>query len=172
MEDAEVVASSEWLIAPPTHYKTGAITREYDERARLIHGYTLEHLQEHGKKVDRVCFELREFVNANGVQNHPVVAYNAGYDLPMLGTLMFLAGQWDRDLQAFVPFLPPISGPWQDAFLLAKRRIDGLTNYKLDTVAAYFGLSRQGERHGALEDAILAGRVFTCLREAARQEAA
>lgn len=164
MEDGEVVESKEWLIKPPTHYKDETvITREYDERARMIHGYTLEHLIEHGEPLKTVCGNLETFAKKHGASNMPVCAYNAGYDLPMLGTLLFLAGEYDRRAAQYFPFPTPLSGPWQCVMLLAKRRIV-CERWKLDNVAEYFGLSRSTERHCSEEDAILCGKIFHLLR--------
>jgi DNA polymerase III epsilon subunit-like protein len=168
MEGEEVIESKEWLIAPPTHYKDKSnITRCYDERARLIHGYSLEHLIEHGEPCEKVCIGLTEFVTVNKAGNYPVVAYNAVFDLSFFNTLLFLGGAYDRHTAAFRPFPSPISGPWQCAKQLAERRQVRAENYKLDTIAQMLGLGEQGEVHGALTDAILAGRVFAQLREKA-----
>lgn len=165
MEDAQVIEAKEWLIAPPTHYKDKTkIQRCYDERARLIHGYTLEHLIEHGEPAIEVCMGLAEFVARNDMGNRPVVAYNMVFDLSFMNTLLFLGGEYDRGTNAFRPFPSPISGPWACAKQLAERRCPKLENFKLATVAPFLGVGDQGEVHGALADAILAGKVFAKLR--------
>jgi DNA polymerase III epsilon subunit-like protein len=54
---------------------------------------------------------------------------------------------------------------------MAVHALPGLGSYTLDAVCAALGLSRSGEKHGALEDAILAGQVFAQLTKM-RQEVA
>ena len=165
MEDAEVLDSKEWVIAPPTHWKDKSqIMRCYDERARLIHGYTLEYLIEHGEPAVKVCMALSEFVTRNHVGNHPIVAYNAVFDMNFYSTLLFLGGEYDRGTNAFRPYPSPLSGPWQCAKQLAERRALRVENFKLATVAPFLGVGEQSDVHGALADAILAGRVFAKLR--------
>ncbi len=166
MEDMTVLDSQEWLIAPPTHYKDKSkIQRCYDERARLIHGYTLEYLIEHGTPADRVCDGFAEFVKRHNAGNNPVVAFNANFDWSFYNTLLFLAGSYDRNTQSFQSYLSPISGPWQCAMQLAQRRLPRLENYKLATVAPFLKVGEQGDVHGARLDAILAGLVFAKLRQ-------
>lgn len=165
-EDATVIDSSEWLIQPPTHYKDKSkIMRAYDERARLIHGYTLEYLIEHGQSAAEVCSEFGAFVKEHNAGNNPIVAFNANFDWSFFNTLLFLAGSYDRNTQAFMPCLSPISGPWQCAMQLAQRRLPRLENYKLATVAPFLKVGEQGDVHGARADAILAGLVFAKLRQ-------
>ena len=167
-EDGEVVGSYEWVCKPDTHYKTGAVTRCYDERARLIHGYTLEHLLEHGEPLDKVCLGLTEFAAKTGTSNATIVAYNSNFDQAFLNTMLYLGGSYDRITQAYRPYASPLSGPWQDAKALAERICPRLENYKLATVAPFLGVGEQGDVHGALKDALLAGKVFLSLRERMR----
>lgn len=173
--DGETVAAQkEWLIAPPTHYADPSkVTRCYDERARMIHGYSLERLMDEGEPIKSVCLSFAYFVQEHGMENRPIVAYNAAYDMPMMSTLMFLGGEYDRYERKYRPFPIPVSGPWQCVYQLAQRRLGtDVDDFKLDTVAARFDLARSG-MHGALEDAILAGRVFLAIRAmGAKEEAA
>lgn len=165
-EDGIVTAQDEWLCRPPTHYKEkDKITRAYDERARLIHGYTLEHLLEYGKPMAMVCIGFAEFVAKHSLGNVPVVAYNAAFDMAFLNTLLFLGGEYDRGTSTYRRFPTPISGPWQCAMQLAERWYPRLENYKLQTVAPFLGVGSQGEVHGAMSDAILAGLVFAKIRD-------
>lgn len=166
MDDATVLESQEWLIQPPLHWSDPSkVMRCYDERARMIHGYTLEYLLENGIPIRDVCQDLKRFVTEHQCANRPNVAYNASYDLGMMGTLMFLGGEYDRAEREYRRFPCPISGPWQCVMQLAERRLPNLGRYRLDDVAECFGLSRTSDKHGALEDAIIAGRVFTAIRE-------
>lgn len=165
MDDMEVLDSREWLCSPPVHWKDAdKITRAYDERARLIHGYHLETLILKGQPMAEVCAELTVFVNDHKVGNHPIVAWNANFDWSFFNTLLFLGGSFDRVAKVYRPYRSMLSGPWQCAMQLAQRRLDSKEDYKLDTIAEAYGLSRSTDKHGALEDCILAGKVFIELR--------
>lgn len=158
----QVHDKKEWLIKPPTHYKTGAITRCYDERAAAIHGYSMQYLIENGTDVGVVCQGLADFIVRNGLKGRPSAAYNMPFDASFLSTLMFLAGDFDRHSQAFRPFTNPISGTWFDVMSMAQRLT--IPDKKLDTVATHLGLSRSTDMHGALEDAILCAECLVRLR--------
>lgn len=161
MEDGEAVDCKEWIIAPPRHYKTNQINREYDIVALSISGLTWNQIIK-GTSIARVCFELDEWSIANQCEDLPVVAYNSPFDLPWYSDLLFLGGSYDRALGVYRPFNPPLIGPWQCALMLARKALN-LPSYRLDEVAAKFGMCRSGENHGALEDAILAGKIYHAL---------
>jgi DNA polymerase III epsilon subunit-like protein len=157
-EDGEVLASREWLIGPPMHYKTGKITREYNIAALEISRSTWPQIRK-APAPAVVCEELAAWVREHDARELTCVAFNAPFDLGWYCELLFLGGAWDFASKGFRRFRSPLVGPWQCAMMLAADRV-ALSDYKLETVASHFGLGRAGEGHGALEDAILAGRVF------------
>lgn len=161
MDGDEVVEGREWLIAPPTD-KNGKITREYNLVAMEINGVSWPKLKREGLPVCKVMQQLREFVAAHDAHKLTVVAFNAPFDLAWYSECLFLGGSWNQTLRRFETFLPPLVGPWQCARLVACAQID-LDAYNLDAVAGHFRLARTGEKHGALEDAVLAGRVYARL---------
>lgn len=159
-EEGNLLDSKEWTIAPPTD-KNGKISREYDICALQISGYTWAQIK-NGTPLMQVMRELEAFAKANGVTEAMVLAYNAPFDFAWYSECLFLSGSWNPVERKFEGFRPPLVGAWQCARLIASRRLS-LQDYKLDTVAGHCGLARTTDKHGALEDAILAGRLFNLL---------
>ena len=160
MEDTNVIDSREWLIAP-VYDRRGEMMRQYDPKAMKVNGYTVEQLQQDGVQIRQVMGELRDWADLHKARTETVVAFNAPFDLGFYGEALFLAGEWHGEHNSYHVHKPPLVGPWHCARMIASVRLD-LPNFKLDTVAGHFGLERKLEFHGALEDAILAGKVYAC----------
>lgn len=172
MDGEGVIASDEWLIAPPRHYKTGKPTREVDAYALEVSGLTLADI-ESGLTSYLSCARLASFVKDNNAGSLPVVAYNIGYDYECYGQMLYDGGHFDRDVYEYLPFGDVLGAKWICAFRMSRRLLSGdLIKFSLDDVAAYFGLSRVGGKHGALEDAILAGRIYARLLARSAQRGA
>lgn len=168
-EDSEPVERQEWRIGPTLHWKTGAVEREYDVNALSVSGSTWPQIKAAPQPKD-VVRALAAWSQARSLLREPVVAFNAAFDLPFYSLLLFLASDWHpRERGVKVQPKPPLAGPWHCALTLARAGLD-LSDYKLDTVAAHFGLAREGDAHGALEDAVLAGRIFARLTGAGVSE--
>lgn len=162
MEGDEVIASDERYIGPTLHWKTGKIEREYDVRALEVSGTSWPKVKS-SPPPKVVVAQLAEFADKNAAADLPVVAFSAPFDMGFYSTLLWLASDWhptERGVK--VQPKPPFCGPWTCALLLARKSLD-LPDYSLDTVAGHFGLSRSEDRHSALEDAILAGKVYARL---------
>lgn len=158
MDGEDVLAETEFMIGPTKHWKTGAIEREYDINALIISGT-------HWKDVlaaphpKAVVEQIREFSAANDAMNLTIKAFNAPFDIAFFSLTLFLASDWHPTIKGvMVQPKPPLLGPWQCVLMRARHELS-LPDYKLDTVASHFGLARSGEKHGALEDAILCGRI-------------
>ena len=162
MEGEKVLASNEWIFGTPIDWK-GNISRAYDIRALSISGITWKQIQE-APKVPVQVREIKKWVNEQGASLLPRVAFNASFDFGFWQTMLFLAGSYNRSTQSFDMPQSPVIGPWECAMELAKSKLT-LPDYKLDTVANHFELSRESKSHGALEDAIIAGRIFTRAKE-------
>lgn len=166
MDGPGVLVTKEWVVGPKRHYKTKQIERVYDLVALEISGITWKQIKD-APSPECVVRDLHDFAREHACKNMPVVAYNAPFDLGFYSDLLFMAGNYDQARQGFSPAWPPFVGEWHCAMLRAKDAYPNLENYKLDTAAAHFGLSRSGEKHGALEDAILAGKIFDRLQRGA-----
>ena len=101
------------------------------------------------------------------------MCFNVSYDLACYRNMLFFASDWHPYIKGQRVSWPEIlSANWTCAMATARHLLPGLDDYKLDTVAAHFGLCRQTESHGALEDAILAGRVYAQMTQAKNKVAA
>ena len=89
------------------------------------------------------------------IEDRRMVFHNAGFDR---GFLQKALPQCE---------LPQLKNPYEDTMVLAKRYLEDIENYKLETLARYFF---QGEiqKHRALEDSILTWRVYEKLKELER----
>lgn len=170
MDGNDVLASAEWIIGPTLHWKTGKIEREYSVTALEVSGLSWKAIKT-APLPAAIVSEARRFVAENSAEHLPVWAYNASFDHGFMSTLMFLASDWHPTVRGVkVRPKPFLLGGWHCAMEFAMNSLD-LEDYKLDTVAAHFGLSRSTDKHGALEDSILAGRVYHALCGIRAQEA-
>lgn len=168
-EDGEVGPEFEMHVGPTRHWKTQRIEREYDLCALEVSGASWPKIKSSPPPA-HVVHELRCHIDNWEANDLPVVAFNAPFDFAFYSQLLFMSSDWhptERGVR--VQPVPPLCGPWYCAKMLARRELQ-LTNYSLDDVAAYFGLSRTGDKHGALEDAILAGRIYDRLTETGAKE--
>ena len=154
--------SLEGLIGPTTHWKTGKVEREYTVAALEVSGIKWADIKKaaHPKAV---VADIATWAKMFGCSDLPIVAFNAPFDFAFYSQLLYMASDWhptERGVK--IQPVPPLCGPWYCAKMLARRELD-LSNYSLDDVAARFGLARESEKHSALEDAVLAGRVFHAL---------
>lgn len=163
MENGSVLESKEWLFGPPM--TNGKIAREYDVCALEINGMSWKRIKG-GDPIAVVMAELTQWLLDFEAHALPVVAFNAPFDLGWYSECLFLGGSWNQHLRRFETFKPPLVGPWHCARLMAVDSLN-LDTYSLDAVLAHFGLSRSGDAHGALEDAILAGKVYHALTQMA-----
>lgn len=163
MDGEQVLESWESLIQVPKHFRSGKPTREVDAYALKVSGLTLDDL-ENAPTCREVCAHLVSRIKAwqskhsFSVDDVPNVAFNIGYDFEAYCDLLFQGGEYDRQLAEYVGFRAILGHKWECAAQMARRKLN-LYSYSLDSVALFYGLERSSEHHGALEDAILAGRV-------------
>ncbi len=170
MAGESVLESWESLIQPPRHYKTGRPTREADAYALQVSGLTLDELDS-APASRQVCHLLSKVIedwenkHRFEADDIPNVAFNIGYDFDSYCDLLFQGGEYDRHLAEYVGYKPILGSQWICASQMARRTIDAysIRSYSLDDVASYFGMERSTDKHGALEDAILAGQAYNRL---------
>lgn len=162
MEGETVLASDEWLIRPPVHYKTGKPMKEVDAYALRISGLSLDTIESDGLTSFESCARLATFVKDNAAGSMTNLAYNFTFDAESYGQMLFDGGHYDYDLREYMPFPDILSPKWICAYRMTRRMLaDSLIKFSLDDAAGFFGLARGGDAHGALEDAILAGGSTT-----------
>lgn len=164
MEGDNIIASHQQMIGPRYHWKTKKEEREYNVPALAISGLTWKAILA-APKPDAALEHIAEFLRDNGgsPSDLPIVSHNAHFDQGFWNDTVFLAGHYDRKIYKFIPFPEILRGPWY-----CTRRMAGaldLADGKLDTVAEHYGLSREGDKHSALDDAILAGKCFARMME-------
>jgi DNA polymerase III epsilon subunit-like protein len=170
MEDGNVLDSDEWMIRPPLHYKTGKPTREVDAYSLRISGLSLERIEAEGLTSRESCARLHTFIKKNSAISLQTVAYNFTYDAECYGQMLYDGGEFDRSVYEYLAYPDALGPKWTCAYRMARLMLaDHLLKFSLDDVAGYFNLARSGETHGALEDAILAGKVFHLLCNMAAQ---
>lgn len=162
-QHGKYVQGQEWAIAPKRD-KDGRIVKEYDACALEISKANWTKIKNEGKPADMVLKEVSAFIRDTGHEpTDTVVAFNAPFDFAFWSELVFAAGGWNQHTRQFDQFCSPLVGPWQCARMLAMWSLEKLDRWNLDTVAGHFGFARESDAHGALEDAVLAGRIFASL---------
>lgn len=137
--------------------QSGEIVREYTElvnfpgaiplQIREITGIQEAMLTGQGKDICEVLQTLFEMLSGK-----TVCVYNAAFDIS------FLRKEAERNHIAFPVFRT------MDLLQEAKNKIDGLENYKLETVAKHLGI-HCGQVHRAMDDCRLLYEVFRNLNE-------
>ena len=167
MNGEEVEHSNQWIIGPKVK-KNGYHEREYGVMALSVSGTKWKDILAAPPPRDTL-FLIRDWLKSINVAGYPcalpIVSHNSVFDQGFWSDLIFQAGEFDRGKYAFVPFPQLLCGAWYCTMRMAQGDLN-LANYKLDTVAEHFGLSREGDKHSALEDAILAGKCFARMMEA------
>lgn len=160
-DNGEVVDTFESRIAFPTHYKTGKYTKEADAIALSIGGVTLEDITE-GPDTRTVLWDLNEFVAKHGTA--PNVAYNSSYDQQCYRQMLFEASDWHPSERGVRVNHPEVLSPaWFDV-MAQFRSLHPYETASLDNALLNYGMERSGDKHGALEDAILCGRLYFALK--------
>lgn len=161
MDGHDILHERQWIIAPKLN-KKGKPALEYDITALSISGLTWKQIVG-GEQEPDVLAQFAGMVDGYGVQDATIVSHNAVFDAAFLSQMVFRCGTWD--FGKFKSYPEPLRGPWACTRRMSWQ-IDGLPDRTLDTVAAHFGLRRNGENHDALEDAILAARIYAAMQPA------
>lgn len=158
MEDGNVIETREWIYLRMDNTEPKFKRRSYDVAALEVSGTSWKAIKE-GTHERNVLKEFREFVKKHDAGLDVIVSHNATFDQAFFADWLFRCGDFNRDAQAYLPERSPLGGAWQCTMRMAQG-ILGLSDYRLDTVAAAFGLARTGTLHGASEDAVLAGSIY------------
>lgn len=134
------ITTTDWLADPGI---------EIPVEATAVHGITTEHAREHGRPAAEVIAEIRRVLEWYWAEGIPVVAFNANYDLTVVGRECAR-----HDLPPFV-----VAGPVIDP-LVIDRHIDPYRRGKrrLADVCTHYGVSLD-RAHSSAADALAAARV-------------
>lgn len=109
-----------------------------------------------------VAVAFRAWAEAMECARYPVVAHNASFDYA------FCANWWGFQQRVLFGYRSPLSPMWICTKELAQQdeRFTGMKSFGLDQVAKVLDLPPRPAEHDALQDAILAGKVFHALQSA------
>lgn len=138
----EGVAQHVWTVNPGV---------DVPEETTAIHGFTTEHVRQHGRPVGEVIGRLGQYVTEWLRQGHPVIAMNASYDCTLLETELKRHG-YPTITDTLGDFRPVI-----DPYVL-HTHTSRLVSRKLSALCEYYGVDHGGE-HDAGHDALAAARV-------------
>lgn len=160
MEGDEVLFQKEWIFArmdgDDRKHKRG-----YELRAMEINGIRLSDLKA-GQEESRVLLELDTELSCRRANPSAIVSHNAVFDQQFYEEIVYRCGAWSNAERRFVQHRHILPWPWVCTKRIASYYLE-LPDYKLDTCIKRFELARSGETHGALEDAILCGKLYNRL---------
>lgn len=124
---------------------------EIPAAAAAVHGVTTEYARTHGADATQVLEEVAELLTEHLVAGHPVVAFNAKYDLELMEAELARHGL--PTLTERVGQILPIVDP-----LVLDRALDRWRKGKrtLSIVAENYGVQVEGQAHNADVDVLLA----------------
>lgn len=110
-------------------------------------GITDELIKTDGIPPGDAIFRLKEFIGES-----PLVCHNGAFDLTFF---QYVCRQHQLD---------PIRNPYSDTLVTARKKLKGLPDWKLTTIARHFGLDTTGA-HRALKDCQLTFEIYEKLKQ-------
>ncbi|MEU6781451.1 exonuclease domain-containing protein [Nonomuraea angiospora] len=147
------------LDIPPLLVNPGI---EIPDEAAKIHGFTTEHVREHGMAAEQAIPRIATAVAATWKNGIPIIGHNARYDLTVLDAELVRHGE-----PPLIEWAGGSYGPVIDTFVISKyldkwrRKVSAEQGaHVLKTCAAVFGIPwNDADAHGARYDALIAARV-------------
>lgn len=135
---------------------------EIPAEATKIHGFTTEHVREHGMPAEQAIPRIATAVTATWKRGIPIIGHNIRYDLTVLNRELVRYGE-----PPLIEWAGGSYGPTIDTFVISKhldkwrRRVSPEQGaHVLKTCAAVFGIAWVDEdAHGARYDALISARV-------------
>ena len=133
IEDRKVTGEFEMLVSQENELKNEIIE---------LTGITDELLRKEGQSPEETLSEFLKFIG-----NNRIVGHNLAFDMPFL-------------ISACRKYnLPPPSAKCEDTLTLAKRKISGVRNYKLATLAEHLSIPYE-DAHRALSDCRITNQLY------------
>ena len=121
--------------------------REIPVAVQKLTGITPEMLLRDGREPEQAVRDFREWI-----ADHMLVFHNAGFDRAFLS-------------RAFARYdLPGLGNRYRDTLTMAKQKLDDVDNYRLETIARYYG-NMEPQTHRALEDCMLTWFIYEKLKQ-------
>lgn len=124
-----------------------SIEMPLSEKITSLTGITDTNLKEQGKAVNNVLQNMIDFIG-----NDPIVCHNAGFDINFLQETLRKQN------------MTPIKNKIIDTLPITRRKLKGLSGYKLIDIANHFAIQVQNQ-HRALPDCILTYEIFLRLNQ-------
>lgn len=121
--------------------------RKIPEKIENLTGISNKMAQEEGVEEKEAIKKLLKFIGS-----YTVIGYNVKFDLEFV------------QIACECYHLENSIKKSKDILAIARRKIEDVENYKMDTVAQYFGIERR-TKHRALEDCEIAYRIYSKLNE-------
>ncbi|WP_353067242.1 exonuclease domain-containing protein [Arcanobacterium hippocoleae] len=143
------------------HYWLADPGIEIPERAVQVHGISTQKAQTEGRPVAEVLEEVASLLSMHLRENHPIVAFNAGYDLTLLENELRR-----HDLPTLAARIGQEIAPVLDPFLLDKY-LDKWRKgkRKLENVAMHYQVWADDAFHNAEADVLATLRVLGAMIE-------
>lgn len=150
--DPEGVHKHYWLADPGV---------EIPQKAMQVHGISTEKARSEGRPINEVLEEVAALLTSHLRENHPIVAFNSGYDLTLLETELTRHG-----LDSLQTRIGHSVEPVLDPFLLDKY-VDKWRKgkRKLENVAMHYGVWADDDFHNAEADVLATLRVLGAIAE-------
>lgn len=123
------------------------VDREIPPEISRMTGITDEMVRQEGVSLWEAMEKFRDFIGSS-----PIVSHNISFDRAFISEASMRLGE------------PPLRNICKDTLALAKRRIDDIRDYKLETVAEYYHIE-VNQKHRALADCITTFQVYEKLNE-------
>lgn len=144
-DGSEGDGSRRWLVDPGM---------DIPEAAAAVHGITSEHARTHGMAAQQAVADIADELQSAWLQGHPIVIFNASYDLTLLNAELLRHG------------LPPLTGRegWAEVLvvdpLVIDRAVDRYRRGKrtLQEMARHYGVLAE-DAHSADGDATATCRL-------------
>ena len=139
-----------------THYWLADPEVEIPLQAQQVHGISTEQARREGEPIRKVLDEVAQLLHLHLSQNHPVVAFNASFDLTLIETELERHG-----LDTLHDRLGSDIAPVIDPFMLDKS-LDKFRRGKrnLESVAKHYGVWADDAFHNAEADVMVTLRVL------------
>lgn len=150
--DTEGVHKHYWLADPGV---------EIPQKAMQVHGISTEKARSEGRPINEVLEEVAALLATHLRENHPIVAFNSGYDITLLETELTRHGLdslQTRIGHSIAPVLDPfLLDKYVDKWRKGKR--------KLENVAMHYGVWADDDFHNAEADVLATLRVLGAIAE-------
>lgn len=123
------------------------VTAPFSEKAAILTGITAEMLLENGIPIKEALNKFMEFIGSA-----VLVCHNAQFDIPFIHAACRKNG------------IQPPRNKCIDTLAIAKRKVRGVPDYRLGTLAEHFGVASEGA-HRALQDCRTAYGVYLKLKK-------